>query len=191
MRELKTERLLLRYITREDVPAIYEGWANDPEVARYVTWNAHEDISVTENRMDFWLEEYKKPDCCRYGIERLSDGALMGMIDVVGYHHGNPVIGYCSGRKYWGQRLHDRSSESRYRGAVIRRVRNYPHWSGKGEHRQQPRDTESGVRVRRQPRRTNLGDQTGNHDDKFLPSEKAIIAAQIPEYIRDFSLSKK
>lgn len=102
MRELKTERLLLRYITREDVPAIYEGWANDPEVARYVTWNAHEDISVTENRMDFWLEEYKKPDCCRYGIERLSDGALMGMIDVVGYHHGNPVIGYCSGRKYWG-----------------------------------------------------------------------------------------
>lgn len=102
MRELKTERLLLRYITREDVPAIYEGWANDPEVARYVTWNAHEDISVTENRMDFWLEEYKKPDCYRYGIERLSDGALMGMIDVVGYHHGNPVIGYCSGRKYWG-----------------------------------------------------------------------------------------
>lgn len=102
MRELKTERLLLRYITREDVPAIYEGWANDPEVARYVTWNAHEDISVTEKIMDFWLEEYKKPDCCRYGIERLSDGALMGMIDVVGYHHGNPVIGYCSGRKYWG-----------------------------------------------------------------------------------------
>lgn len=102
MRELKTERLLLRYITREDVPAIYEGWANDPEVARYVTWNAHEDISVTEKIMDFWLEEYKKPDCYRYGIERLSDGALMGMIDVVGYHHGNPVIGYCSGRKYWG-----------------------------------------------------------------------------------------
>ena len=102
MRELKTERLLLRYITREDVPAIYEGWANDPEVARYVTWNAHEDISVTEKIKDFWLEENKKPDCYRYGIERLSDGALMGMIDVVGYHHGNPVIGYCSGRKYWG-----------------------------------------------------------------------------------------
>ena len=48
MRELKTERLLLRYITRADVPAIYEGWANDQEVARYVTWNAHESVSVTE-----------------------------------------------------------------------------------------------------------------------------------------------
>lgn len=102
MKELQTERLKLRYITRDDVPLIFEGWANDPEVARYVTWNAHESISVTEQIMDFWLEEYNKPDCYRYGIERLSDGALMGMIDVVGYHHGNPVIGYCSGRKYWG-----------------------------------------------------------------------------------------
>ena len=27
---------------------------------------------------------------------------LIGMIDVVGYHHGNPVIGYCSCRRYWG-----------------------------------------------------------------------------------------
>lgn len=101
MRELQTERLLLRKITREDVPAIYEGWANDPEVAKYVTWNAHESISDTHKIMDFWLEEYKKADCYRYGIERLSDGALMGMIDVVGYHHGNPVIGYCSGKEYW------------------------------------------------------------------------------------------
>lgn len=102
MKELKTERLLLRYITRNDVQAIYEGWANDPEVARYVTWNAHENVSVTEKIMAFWLEEYKKDNCYRYGIERLSDGELMGMIDVVGYHNGNPVIGYCSGRKYWG-----------------------------------------------------------------------------------------
>ena len=102
MKELKTERLLLRYITRNDVQAIYEGWANDPEVARYVTWNAHEDISVTEKVMDTWLEEYQKDNCYRYGIERLSDGVLMGMIDVVGYHNGNPVIVYCSGKKYWG-----------------------------------------------------------------------------------------
>ncbi|MGN1340978.1 MAG: GNAT family N-acetyltransferase [Oscillospiraceae bacterium] len=102
MRELKTERLRLRYITRKDVTAIFEGWANDPEVTRYLTWNAHETTADTERIMDFWLEEYKQPDCYNYGIERLSDGALMGMITVVGYHHGNPVIGYCSGRRYWG-----------------------------------------------------------------------------------------
>lgn len=102
MKQLETERLVLRYITRNDVQAIYEGWANDPEVARYVTWNAHENISVTEKVMDYWLDEYKKDNCYIYGIERRADGALMGMIDVVGYDNGSPVIGYCSGRKFWG-----------------------------------------------------------------------------------------
>ena len=53
--------------------------------------------------MAFWLEEYKKDDCFRYGIERKADKALMGMIDVVGFPDGVPVIGYCSGRQYWNQ----------------------------------------------------------------------------------------
>lgn len=101
MRELETTRLRLRYITSADTEDIFNNWANDPEVAKYVTWNAHENISVTEEVMKFWLSEYEKENCYRYGIERKADGELMGMIDVVGYHHGNPVIGYCSGRKYW------------------------------------------------------------------------------------------
>ncbi|MBQ8612645.1 MAG: GNAT family N-acetyltransferase [Ruminiclostridium sp.] len=101
MRELETERLKLRYITAGDTEAIFNNWASDPEVARYVTWYAHESIAVTEHIMKFWLSEYEEDNCYRYGIERKSDGELMGMIDVVGYHHGNPVIGYCSGRKYW------------------------------------------------------------------------------------------
>lgn len=102
MRELETERLRLRVIKSEDTKAIYENWASDPEVVKYLTWKAHEDISVTEEIMKYWLQEYEKENCYRYGIERKEDGVLMGMIDVVGYHHGDPVIGYCSGRKYWG-----------------------------------------------------------------------------------------
>ena len=102
MRELETDRLRLRKIRREDALAIYNGWACDPEVTRYLTWEPHESVIVTEQIVDHWLAEYDKPDTFRYGIERKADGALMGMIDVVGYHHGNPVIGYCSGRAYWG-----------------------------------------------------------------------------------------
>lgn len=101
MREIETKRLKLRVISNSDVPDIFNNWANDPEVAKYLTWNAHEDISVTYTVMDYWIEEYKKEKCYRYGIERKEDKELIGMIDVVGYHHGNPVIGYCSGRKFW------------------------------------------------------------------------------------------
>lgn len=101
MKELETKRLKLRAVTAADVQAIFDNWASDAEVVKYLTWDAHESVAVTEEVMKFWLAEYKKDDCYRYGIERKDDGELMGMIDVVGYHHGNPVIGYCSGRKYW------------------------------------------------------------------------------------------
>lgn len=39
MRELETERLRLRALRSDDVQAIFDGWASDPEVTRYLTWN--------------------------------------------------------------------------------------------------------------------------------------------------------
>ena len=102
MKELETERLLLRRIRREDAQRIFDCWASDPEVTRYLTWQPHASVAVTNAVMDRWLADYDKPDTYRYGIELRETGELIGMIDVVGYHHGNPVIGYCSGRAYWG-----------------------------------------------------------------------------------------
>lgn len=101
MKEFETKRLKLRAVNRNDASEIYTNWTSDPRVAEYVEWNAHEDISVTHAIMDFWLEEYKNDKCYRYGIELKDNKELIGMIDVVGYHHGNPVIGYCLGRNYW------------------------------------------------------------------------------------------
>ncbi len=101
MRELGTERLRLRRVCAEDAQAIFDNWASDDEVTKYITWNTHRSIDDTHMILDIWLREYENEPCYRYGIERKEDGELMGMIDVVGFHHGNPVIGYASGRAYW------------------------------------------------------------------------------------------
>ena len=103
MRELYTERLHLRYITEADTQRIFDCWASDPEVSKYVTWNYHENIDQTKGYVAFILEEYKKADTYRWGIELTATGELIGMIDVVGYHNGEPVLGYCSGKAYWGK----------------------------------------------------------------------------------------
>lgn len=102
MREIKTKRLFLRKLRSDDAESIFRNWASDSEVAKYVTWNVHKDINETKAILDMWLAEYDNDNCYRYGIENKADGELIGMIDVVGYHHGNPVIGYCSCRRYWG-----------------------------------------------------------------------------------------
>ena len=103
MKELFTERLRLRYITEADTQRIFDCWASDPEVTRYMTWTAHETAETTKGYMRYVLDEYKKADCYRWGIEISATGELIGMIDVVGYEEGSPAVGYCSGRAYWGK----------------------------------------------------------------------------------------
>ena len=102
MKELETERLRLRKIRREDAQRIFGCWASDPEVTKYLTWNPHESVAVTDKVIDIWLSEYEHPDCYRYGIELKETGELIGMIDVVRITDGKPELGYCSGRSYWG-----------------------------------------------------------------------------------------
>jgi ribosomal-protein-alanine N-acetyltransferase len=101
MDSIETKRLLLRPIRAEDAQQIYDCWASDPAVTRFLTWEPHASVADTGKIVAVWLQEYEKPDCYRYGLELKATGALIGTIDVVGYHHGNPVIGYASGRAYW------------------------------------------------------------------------------------------
>lgn len=102
MRELETKRLVLRKLRADDAESIFRNWASDSKVTKYVTWNVHKDINETKAILDMWLAEYDNDNCYRYGIVNKADGELIGIIDVVGYHHGNPVIGYSSCRGYWG-----------------------------------------------------------------------------------------
>ena len=44
---LETDRLVLRRFERADADAMYRNWASDPEVTKYLTWPAHENIGVT------------------------------------------------------------------------------------------------------------------------------------------------
>ena len=44
MRELETERLRLRAVRRGDVQRIYDFWASDPEVTKYLTWLPHASV---------------------------------------------------------------------------------------------------------------------------------------------------
>lgn len=102
MRELNTDRLNLRMIREDDAQRIFDCWASKTEVTKYLTWYAHENVEQTKQVLGFWLKEYEDPYCMRWGIELSETGELIGMIDVVGYHNGSPIIGYCSGPAYWG-----------------------------------------------------------------------------------------
>lgn len=47
---LETRGLLLRLFTSPDAETVFCNWASDPEVARCLTWSAHENVSVRAGR---------------------------------------------------------------------------------------------------------------------------------------------
>ena len=103
MRTIETERLTLREVRESDTQTIFERWASDPEVTRYMTWNPHRSIEDTRMVMDYWLSEYGKDNTYRWVLVPRGEDKPIGIIDVVSYDDGVPVLGYCEGRKYWGQ----------------------------------------------------------------------------------------
>lgn len=98
-----TERLVLRNIKLADAQDIFDNWAGDSEVTKYLTWTAHENVEVTKSIVELWLEDYKNPDTYRYGIELSGYDHLIGMIDIVGYIDDCPVIGYVLGQAFWNK----------------------------------------------------------------------------------------
>lgn len=92
---IKTKRLILRKPMIEDAESMFNNWASDPEVTKYLTWNPHESIEVTKTIINHWLDEEKDPKTVRFIITLKDNGEPIGSIDVVDYIDGNPEIGYC------------------------------------------------------------------------------------------------
>ena len=87
----------------EDSEDMFYGWANDPEVTKYMTWNPHKTVEETKQILSMWIKEYENPDCYKFAIVLKENNKLIGGIDVVDYENGIPEIGYCLSKKYWGR----------------------------------------------------------------------------------------
>ena len=96
-------RLSFRKITKDDAQAIFDGWASNPEVTKYVTWDPHNSVEDTKGLVNYWLSEYEKPNVYRYAIIIKKTNELIGAIDVVKYHDNIPEIGYCISQQHWNK----------------------------------------------------------------------------------------
>jgi ribosomal-protein-alanine N-acetyltransferase len=98
----ETVRLLLRKPCMEDAPAIFEGYAQDPEVTRYLTWKPHQNVRETEQFLLACGQLWRTGKDYAYAITLKEDGKLIGMF---GLH---PLklkieVGYALARPYWGK----------------------------------------------------------------------------------------
>lgn len=99
--EWSTERLSLRRPdTMSDGPAMFRGWAQDPEVSRYLLWTPHESVDETflflARCEHAWREHIGHRPWSIF-----AEGRLIGMLGVDYFEH-RLVVGYVLARSAWG-----------------------------------------------------------------------------------------
>ena len=103
---LNTPRLLLRRAVAEDALPMFDNWASDPQVTKYLTWPAHGSPQISQMVVDSWISDYEKDDHYQWMIV-LKDAPAnpIGSISVVSMNNEveKAEIGYCIGKPWWHQ----------------------------------------------------------------------------------------
>ena len=102
---LETERLILRRFTVNDAEAMFNNWASDTEVAKYMRWNAHQDIGETKNVLQNRIERYSSLSTYHWAIVLKGTDMPIGNIVLICTNENDMCaeVAYCLGRQYWGQ----------------------------------------------------------------------------------------
>lgn len=101
---IETERLILRRFALTDSDAMYDNWASDTEVTKYLMWPAHKNQEISEAVTKEWVASYNKNYFYQWAIiiKEESDKPI-GCIGIT--HMDEAVsmahIGYCIGRAWW------------------------------------------------------------------------------------------
>ena len=53
-KKLKTDRLILRPFIIEDTDAMYNNWASDTEVTKYLMWPHHKTVEISHTVLADW-----------------------------------------------------------------------------------------------------------------------------------------
>lgn len=102
---IETKRLILRRFKIDDAMEMYKNWASDKEVTKFLSWPPHKDDEVSKSIINLWIKETESEKNYHWCIELKENSEAIGSIGVVNVAENIEAIeiGYCIGKKYWGQ----------------------------------------------------------------------------------------
>ena len=98
---IETLRLRLRKPVMEDASLIFERYAKDPDVTRYLTWRPHESVERTESFLKRCLSVWEDGSGFPYVIALKEDGQLIGTIEIR-IDRYRAEIGFALAKRNWG-----------------------------------------------------------------------------------------
>lgn len=99
---IETSRLVLRRAQIEDAQPMFNNWASDPEVTKFLTWTPHDNLNITKGILENWIAEYERNDYYHWIIVLKEIGEPVGslLVSTVGRAQ-SAHIGYCIGKAWW------------------------------------------------------------------------------------------
>jgi len=117
----RTARLIARPIRPADSGAIFQTYAQDKEVTRFMTWRPHRSRADTDRYIAHCLDE--PPTSMRtYVLAGREDGALRGALELRQNEPHRLEFGYVLARRWWGQ------------GLMTEALTEIAHWALRQEH---------------------------------------------------------
>lgn len=100
---METERLLLRAPVSDDIEAIFERYATDAEVTRYLSWPRHTSLDETRAFIEFSDAEWQKWDTGPVLAFSRADGTLLGGTGLLFETPYRAATGYVLAKDAWGK----------------------------------------------------------------------------------------
>ncbi|MEZ5557701.1 MAG: GNAT family N-acetyltransferase [Pseudomonadales bacterium] len=100
---IETARLRLRPPVTADAEAIFNAYAGDPDVTRYLSWPTHRDIDATLAFIGFSEQQWRRWPVGPLLIERRDGGDLIGSSGIDFETDYRAATGYVLRADAWGQ----------------------------------------------------------------------------------------
>lgn len=102
--EIKTHRLHLRKLCREDVARFF-GFAGSEAVTKYMLWKPHRELSESVASIEKAISRYENGNSYRWAIALGENDSLIGIIDLLGFNgtENTCSFAYMIAEEYWGR----------------------------------------------------------------------------------------
>lgn len=102
---IETERLILRKFKLIDVEDMYNNWANDDDVTRYITWATHKSMEDTEKVVAEYVNDSVRDNYYHWCIVLKETNEAVGSIGAFRLYDDLELfeVGYCIGKRFWNK----------------------------------------------------------------------------------------
>src|SRR5689334_13632978 len=101
--QLKTTRLILRQPVMRDADEIFERYASDAEVTKFLGWPRHRSVQDTEAFLRFSAQEWDRRPAGPYLIVSRADGQLLGGTGFAFQTPHEAMTGYVLAKDAWSK----------------------------------------------------------------------------------------